>query len=553
MTSALIAVGAGLFYILAYFTYGRWLGRRIFRMSRKRVTPAHTYNDGVDYVPSRAEIVFGHHFTSIAGTGPIVGPAIAIIWGWVPALLWVLLGSVIMGGVHDFGALAISLRSRGRSVADICGTLINPRVRILFYAVIFFELWVVIAIFCLVIAAIFSLYPASVFPVWAQIPIAVLVGLAAKRKETHMAIPALIALALMYLTMWLGTRFPSLQIIFRGGTVSPTLIWTSLLLVYCFIASVLPVQWLLQPRDYINANQLMFMLVLLFLGVATAEPAMAAPALNLRPHGAPPIFPFLFITIACGAISGFHALVSSGVSSKQLDNEADAVKIGYGGMLLEGYLSVLVIIAVAAGIGMIYKTGDGHILAGRAAWNSHYASWGMADTLGGKLRAFVEGGANMMSSYYLPKEFGVAMLGVFVASFASTTLDSATRLQRYVLAEFGEAVRFRPLSNRYIATGAAVISALALAVWDIHGPQGWNLKGCGKGGMTLWPLFGAINQLLAGITLMVLCVWLIRARKPLWITAFPMFFMIIMTAWAMQYNLREFYRTPGQMHLFWIG
>jgi len=553
MTTILIALGAGVFYLLAYHTYGRWLGNKIFNLDPGRKTPAFEQEDGVDYVPSKPEVVFGHHFTSIAGTGPIVGPAIAIIWGWVPALVWVLLGSVFMGAVHDFGALAVSLRNRGRSIADLCGSIVNGRVRTLFHAVIFFELWIVIAIFCLVIASIFAMYPSSVFPVWCQIPIAVIMGMFARRKGIRMTIPALVALFAMYVTIWMGAKIPALQIRFASQTVSPILIWTVILLVYCYIASILPVQTLLQPRDYINANQLFVMLALLFFGVLNAQPRVVAPAIDTAPFGAPPMLPFIFITIACGAISGFHSLVSSGVSSKQLSNEKHARAIGYGGMLLEGYLAILVIIAVSAGIGMYYKGEGGKIMAGAAAWKNHYASWGMANTLGKKVGAFVEGGANMIHSYMLPRDFAVALLGVFVASFAGTTLDSATRLQRYVLAEFGEASRIKPLTNRYIATLFAVFTAVVLALWDLRGPGGWNLAGCGKGGLTLWPLFGAVNQLLGGLALMVITVWLYRKRKPIWFTVLPMLFMIAMTGWAMVHNLERFHRRPGEHHLFWIG
>lgn len=553
MITLMIAVGSAILYLIAYYTYGRWLARKIFNIDPDRITPANQYEDGIDYVPSKREVVFGHHFTSIAGTGPIVGPAIAVIWGWLPGLIWILVGSVMMGAVHDFGAMVISLRNRGRSIADICGGMINRRVRALFYVVIFFELWIVIAIFCLVIASIFNMFPSSVFPVWCQIPIAIFVGIVARRKGISMGFPAIIALALMYITIYLGSKFPVLQFKFTSQSFSPIFLWSIILLTYCFIASILPVQTLLQPRDFINANQLTFMLALLFLGIVTAMPKIVAPAYNPDPHGAPPIYPFLFITIACGAISGFHSLVSSGVSSKQIKNEKDAQAIGYGGMLLEGYLAILVLIAVAAGIGMKYVTPDGKVLAGLGAWKYHYASWGMANTLGRKVGAFVEGGANLMSSYYVPHAFGVAVLGVFVASFAGTTLDSATRLQRYILGEFGEAIRFKPLTNRYFATAVAVLTALMLALWDIHTPKGWNLSGCGKGGLILWPLFGAVNQLLGGLALMVISVWLIIKKKPVWITAIPMVFMVSMTGWAMLHNLRRFHEIPEERYLFWIG
>jgi len=378
-------------------------------------------------------------------------------------------------------------------------------------------------------------------------------GIYARRKGIRMTVPALVALGLMYVSIWIGAKVPALQFRFSGATFSPVMIWTIILLVYCYIASTLPVQTLLQPRDYINANQLMVALALLFFGVLVAKPRIVAPALNTIPHGAPPILPFIFITIACGAISGFHALVGSGVSSKQISNEKHALAIGYGGMLLESFLALLVIIAVAAGIGMYYRDASGKVLVGIAAWKDHYASWGMANTLGRKVGAFVEGGANLLNSFLIPREVGIAFLGVFVASFAGTTLDSAARLQRYILAEFGEAAKIKPLTNRYVATAVALLTGLALALWDIHTPKGWNLKACGAGGLTLWPLFGAVNQLLAGLSLMVISVWLYRRRKPIWFTGLPMLFMIAMTGWAMTLNLSRFHRNPAQHYLFYIG
>ncbi|MBN1902956.1 carbon starvation protein A [Candidatus Sumerlaeota bacterium] len=553
MQTALLAIGSAVFYIVAYNTYGRWLARKIFQLDPTRKTPSEEQEDGVDYVPSKPAIVFGHHFVSIAGTGPIVGPAIAVIWGWLPALLWTLLGSVFMGAVHDFGSLVVSLRNRGRSIADLCGSTINARVRALFHTIIFFEIWIVLAVFCLVIASVFSMYPSAVFPVWIQIPIAFVIGKIARKKGVSMTIPALIALFLMFVSIFIGVKYPELQPVFGGKTFSPVLIWTVILLAYCFIVSTLPVQTLLQPRDYVNALQLVALLALLFFGIIIVNPVIVAPAVQLKPQGAPSLFPFLFITIACGAISGFHSIVSSGVSSKQVSNEKHALPIGYGSMLLEGYLTVLVIIAVTAGIGIYYKTPKGGVLNGVAAWQTHFSSWGAADTLGKKVGGFVEGGANILQAFHIPRSFAVALLGVFVTSFASTTLDSATRLQRYVITEFGEAAGVNVLKNRYVATGIAVLTALILALWDIRCPEGWNFKGCGKGGLMLWPLFGAVNQLLGGLALMVVSVWLYRKKKPVWITLIPMIFMIVMTGWAMIVNIRDFYGTPGQIHLFWIG
>ncbi|MDB4456713.1 carbon starvation protein A, partial [bacterium] len=342
MSTLAIAVGAFVLYLVAYHTYGKWLARKLFRLDPKAVVPSIELEDGVDFVPSDKKIIFGHHFTSIAGTGPIVGPALAVIWGWVPALIWVLFGSILIGAVHDMGALVVSLRNKGQTVGDIAGRVITKRTRILFLSILFLALTIVLAIFGLVIAAVFKQYPQSIFPCLVQIPLAVLIGLTLHRKGTNILIPSLIALTLMMLSVAFGD-FGVLGKFNTAMAGISILDWCALLLGYCFFASVLPVWTLLQPRDYINSLQLLFALGLVVIGLIVAaviggaapSPEAArvpleivAPPINLSPEGAPSIFPFLFITIACGAISGFHCLVSSGTTSKQLKCETDAQFIG---------------------------------------------------------------------------------------------------------------------------------------------------------------------------------------------------------------------------------
>ncbi|MCB0284632.1 MAG: carbon starvation protein A, partial [Calditrichaeota bacterium] len=447
-----IAVFVG--YKIMYNVYGKFLGSKIFALNENATTPAVAFQDGVDFVPTRKEIIFGHHFTSIAGTGPIVGPAIAIIWGWIPALLWVFLGSAIMGAVHDFGSLVISLRNQGKSISDVTSKYINARTRILFFILVFLALWIVIAIFGLVIAIIFKMYPSSVWPVWLQIPIAILLGRQIYKKGKNITFWSIMATIALYLFVLIGYWLPFEMPAILG--IPATGVWTILLLVYAYFASVLPVTTLLQPRDYINAYQLLTTMILLVLGVFASllwgNLEMVAPAVQLTPESAPPMWPFLFITIACGAISGFHCLVCSGTTAKQLRNEKDALFVGYGSMLVEGGLAALVIIAVAAGIGMGYTTSSGETLFGVAAWNKHYASWTAAAGLGSKISAFVDGSANMIAMIGIPKAIAAVLMGLFVASFAGTTLDTATRIQRYVVSELASDLRFDLLRNRYLAT-----------------------------------------------------------------------------------------------------
>ena len=534
MDALIIMVLAFAGYIIMYQLYGKYIGSKIFALSAVAKTPSVELEDGIDYVPTKKEIIFGHHFTSIAGTGPIVGPAIAIIWGWVPALIWVFLGSIIMGAVHDFGALIISMRNQGKSISDYTAKYVNDRTKLLFFIIVFLELWIVIAIFGLVIAVIFAMYPQSVLAVWVEVPIAICLGYMIYKRGANFMTWSIYAVIAMYICVFLGPYLPFKMPAIAG--IPATGVWTIILLVYAFIASTLPVTTLLQPRDFINSHQLVIAMALLILGVLFASIGgnleIVAPAVQTTPLEAPPMWPFLFITIACGAISGFHSLVSSGTSAKQVRSEKDALFVGYGSMLMEGTLATLVIIAVAAGIGMGYTTKAGETLTGVAAWTTHYASWAAAAGLGSKVSAFVDGAANMIMTIGISKKFTLAIMAVFVASFAGTTLDTATRIQRYVIGELGQSLRLNFLTDRYVWTAVAVGSALILA---------FATGASGKGALKLWPLFGAVNQTLAALALIIITLYL-KARGGLkWVVSgVPALFMAVMTIWALIMNQFKF-------------
>ena len=569
MPTLAIAIGALVLYLIAYHTYGKFLARKIFKLDPDAPVPSVEMRDDVDYVPTKRSIIFGHHFTSIAGTGPIVGPALAVIWGWVPALLWVLFGSILIGAVHDFGALVVSMRNRGQTVGDIAGRVLAPRTRLLFLSVLFMALTIVLAIFGLVIASVFDLYPSAIFPCLVQIPLALAIGIFIHRRGGSIVVPSLVTLALMYLSIVFGDWGPlhSFNHALGGepGKIDglPTIAWVAVLLVYSYVASVLPVWTLLQPRDFINSLQLLSALGLIVLGLVVAgliggaplsgsdaRPPLeiVAPAVRMAPEGAPWIFPFLFITIACGAISGFHCLVSSGTSSKQLRCETDAQFVGYGSMLTEGFLATLVVLACVAGIGLGVKSGD-TTLAGAAAYEAKYAAWDTAKGLGAKVGAFVEGAANFLVALGLAGSFAIALMGVFVASFAATTLDTACRLQRYVIQELagtllrgrvitapkpGVAMGANPLSwltNKHGATIFAVCLAFLVAYIPAPG------KAPGTGGLNLWPLFGATNQLLGGLAFLVILFWMWRRNLPVWFVAIPACFMLILPGVAMSIEL----------------
>ncbi len=553
MSTLLLAVGAAVGFILAYRLYGRWLGARIFDLRGDRQCPSKALEDGVDYVPTPRSVVFGHHFTSIAGTGPIVGPAIAVMWGWLPALLWVVFGSIFIGAVHDLGSLIVSIRSEGRTIGDVAGRMLNPRVRLLFLSILFIGLTIVLAIFGLVIAAVFRMFPAAIFPCVVQIPLAICVGVVLRRKGKGLFLPSAAALILMYVSVAFGDV--GLLGAFNASLSAwPVMVWVLVLLAYCFVASVLPIGVLLQPRDYINALQLVTALGLVATGLVVAgvlggapvdgvRPTLelAAPMFDFDPAGAPAMLPFLFITIACGAISGFHCLVASGTSSKQLKRETDAVAVGYGAMILEGFLAVIVILACAAGLGLGVPGGDEQLVTGGAAWELRYASWDAAGGLGAKIAAFVDGSSNFLASLSIPQNVAVALMGVLVASFAGTTLDTACRLQRYVVQELISTAdrgdgRIRraawSLRGRYGATTIAVgLGVLLAAVPASGGP--WTWDSMGTGGLVLWPLFGATNQLLAGLAFLVIAFFLRRSGKPVWFLYLPMLFMLLVPVWAL--------------------
>jgi len=350
---------------------------------------------------------------------------------------------------------------------------------------------------------------------------------------------SIIAVVVMYITVIIGAYVPIKMPAMFG--LSDIALWVIILLAYAYIASTLPVQTLLQPRDYINSHQLFVALGLLSLGILVAHPTIVAPAVNLSPKGAPPIWPMIFVVIACGAISGFHSLVSSGTSSKQIDSEASSLPIGYGGMLLEGMLATFVIIACAGGIALGFAKG-GQTFTGVEAFNVHYGSWIGGTGLGNRLSAFIVGSANMIEAIGLSKQIALTLMGVFVASFAATTLDTATRLQRYIVAELATAVQVPAVAKKHPATIIAVVTAFILAFYN----------GSGLGALKMWPLFGATNQLLAGLALLVVTLYLAHKKSPVVYTMIPMIFMIVMTGWAMLLNLNNYY-TASNWLLFCIG
>lgn len=529
MNGIILALFGFILFFFAYTFYSKFLSEKIYSLDPSRVTPAHQFNDGTDFVPTRKHILFGHHYVSIAGAAPIVGPAIAVIWGWLPALLWCVLGTILIGAVHDFGALAISLRHQGRSIGDVIADVVGKRARNLFLWIIFFLLIIVVAVFAIIIAIMFTWWPTCVIPLLSEIPIAIMVALLIYKAKIRLELAALLALALMFSTIYIGVHYP-VEILPIFGSVKTT--WIVIWLCYAFVASILPVWLVLQSTDFINSHELYVLLGLLYAGLFVAGPMVVAPAVQLHPEGAPLIIPMLFITIACGAISGFHSLVSSGLTSKQLDNERNARAIGYGGMVGEGILSVMAVIVCTAGF------------ATAALWKEHYVSWGAAAGLGPKIDVFVTGGAGFLKALSIPEAYAITFIAVLLLSFAITTIDSATRLLRYTVSEIGKAYKVEIFGNGYIASASGVIIAGILALWKYGGKET---------GLLLWPIFGTTNQLLAALALLVVTAWLLKSRKPTLYTGIPMVFMMGVTLSAMVYNLGWLYIPANNILLIVLG
>jgi len=549
----LVLFGLGIFF-LGYKFYSHFIESRIYGISDPDlVTPAHEFEDGIDFLPTKRHILFGHHFTSIAGAAPIIGPCVAAYWGWLPALVWVVLGTVFMGAVHDFGALVVSIKEKGRSIADITASVISSRTRIMFLIFVMMLIWLVLAVFAMAIADLFVSIPSSVLPINIQIIVALIIGWIIYKKGMNSFIPSIIALGVLYLFVWLGTQIPLSFSLLGWAKDQQTSAWIIILFIYSGIASLLPVWLLLQPRDYINSHQLLVGLGLIFLGIAVANPIIQAPIIRTSfEASAPSIFPLLFVTIACGAISGFHGLVSSGTTSKQINSITDARLIGYGGMIGEGTLALASIICAVAGIGLVSTCNLPAIGAvSDLTWSVYYDSWAHASA--NKATAFVLGGGALLESLGISPELAKTLMAVLVIAFAATTLDTATRIQRFIITELAIVLRFKFLTNRYVATIAAILPAILLVFVNVSLPSSTEAK---QVAWVLWPIFGASNQMLAALTLMVLTLYFWQKNKPVLALFIPMILVMLVTIVTLCVKAMEFYSQNTILfviNLFMIG
>ena len=518
MQSVMIVVFGIAGMSFGWFVYSKFIATKIYQLDPDFVTPAHEFNDGVDFHPTNKYILWGHHFTSVTGAAPIVGPAIAVYWGWVPAVLWVTLGTIFFAGVHDFGALWASARHQGKSIGALSEEVIGKRTRALFMVVIFLVLLIVNAVFGVVIAAAFVSTPGAVFPAWSAIFVALLIGQLVHRKFNLMVLSIGGVIAL-YLSVFAGSVMP-LELPTELFNLTANANWIIILFIYAAIASMLPVWVLLQPRDFINGMQLFIGLILLYGAVLLSLPDISAPAFNQQMAAdAPPLVPLLFVTIACGAVSGFHGIVSSGTSSKQLNKETDARFVGYLSAVGEGSLALITLVAVSSVA----------LAASPAIWHEIYDQYGTAGA-----GTFIQGGAQMITNGWgLPFSISQTLLATMVVLFAGTTMDTGVRLQRYIIQEWGEIYNIPLFKKGALATLVAVTCCLLLA----FGAGGAS----GSGGLIIWPLFGSTNQILAGLTLLVISVILMKHGRPVRYTILPMIFVLVTASWAALIKLQEFY------------
>jgi carbon starvation protein len=506
----ILLLALGLF-ALAYGFYGRFLSKR-FDIDDNRSTPSHTTYDGVDRVPAQRMVLLGHHFSSIAGAGPIIGPVIAsVAFGWLPVLLWIILGSIFIGGVHDFASLIASIRHRARSIAEIAREYMSTTAYKLFLAFIWLTLVYVLTVFADLTSATFVQNGGVATSSIIYIMLAIGFGLSIYRLKLPILWSSFIFVPLIFAGIWIGQLIPfDASILTEYVNVNPAKIWSIILIAYCFIASVTPVWILLQPRDYLSSYLLYASVIAGLVGILFGGFSLHFPAFNAYYVPAVgSVFPILFITVACGACSGFHSIVASGTSSKQLNKETDARMVGYGAMLIEGLVAVIALSTVA-----IMIKGD-------------------VQAIKEPLQIYGLGMGKFLSVLGLPHNIGVSFGLLALSTFILTTLDTATRLGRYIFEEF---FNIKEPRVRYFTTLATLTLPTIFVLLQLKDANG-NLIPAWK---AIWPVFGATNQLLAGLALLVIVVWMKKQGKKTVFVFIPMVFMVVMTVWALTLLVSEF-------------
>ncbi len=494
MSAALLLAIAIVVFLAGYIFYGRFLVKK-FNLNPSQSTPAHEQKDGVDYVPAKSPVLLGHHFASIAGAGPILGPIYAAVFGWIPVALWIMIGSIFFGGVHDFASLVASVRHGGKSIGEVIEEQIGVSGKRLFLIFTWFMLVLVVAVFVNAVASTFVKAPASASASFLFILVAVGFGLSVYRMKSSLTVMSIIGVLLLLGCILIGLKFP-VSLSFQ--------VWVYILFLYAAIAAVTPVWILLQPRDYLNAFLLYFMLISGIIGIFVTNPKIVIAPVTGFKADIGLLFPILFVTVACGAISGFHSLVASGTTAKQLNKETDAKVVGYGAMLIEGLLAIVALITATT------------IL------QSDYIQ-GITAAGGGPIGIFSSGLGRFISTLGIPLDAAVTFAALAISAFALTSLDTATRLGRFIFQEFfyqHDCEKQSVLAtNRYIGTLITVLAAWILTI-----------SGSGR---ALWPLFGSANQLLAAMALLTITVWFANMKKKNRFVLYPMIFMFLVTLTAL--------------------
>jgi carbon starvation protein len=510
------------FYFVGYRAYAQRLDRELIRPDASNQTPAIKQNDGVDYVPSKPLVLFGHNFASIAGAGPVIGPIIAMHhFGWAITLVWIVLGSVFIGAVHDYLTLMVSVRNRGSSIADIAETTMGYRAKTVFAIFLILAMLLVIAVFGVVAAKTLIAQPEMVFPSFAIIPISMILGWCIYKKNFSLKLASTVAILAVLVSVYIGFKTP---ILLQGEGVmglSPLLFWFVVLLVYAGVASILPVQTLLQPRDYLSTFILFGSMALGIIALLWVAPGLNTPAWRgVMSDVQGPVWPMLFVLVACGAISGFHSLVAGGTTSKQLADETQGKAIAYGGMLTEGVVAVVTVLMVGGGLYWIAPEGGGIDMA----------RLGFRETLksGGWILAFGNGYGNVVHQMLPILSFTLASMIAVLAlnTFVLTTLDTAVRITRFLIQEaLGQHVPI--FRDKYVVTIAVVLAAYLIGATD-----GWQ---------KIWPIFGATNQLIAAVALFVVATWLMAVKRPTHYVLYPALFMVVTTIAALGWQAYQFF------------
>ena len=526
MLTISILIFSGLFFFfVGYRYYAGRLDREVIQPDNSVSTPAVMQGDGVDFVKSKPLVLFGHNFASIAGAGPVIGPIVAMHhFGWAVTLAWILLGNVFIGAVHDYLALMVSVRNRGSSIADIAEKTMGIRAKSVFSIFLVLAMLLVIAVFGVVAAKTLIAQPQMVLPTFAIIPISIALGWFIYYKNTDLAVSSIIAVAGVILSIYFGFQFP--VELPESGIIgfSPLMFWFVILMIYAAVASVLPVNILLQPRDYLSTYILFGSMALAMLALLWIHPELHTPAYRggfSEEQG--PVWPMLFVLVACGAVSGFHSLVAGGTTSKQLSVESQGRPIAYGGMLTEGVVAVVTVLLVSGGLYWVAPASGGIDMN----------TLGFRETLqsGGWILAYGNGFGNLVHQMlpFLSFTFASMIAVLALNTFVLTTLDSAVRITRFIVQEsVGEKIVL--FKNKYVCTILVVFFSYLIGATD-----GWQ---------KIWPIFGATNQLIAAVALFVIATWLMAMGKPTKFALYPAIFMVVTTIGALAWQSYRFYTQP---------